>query len=195
MGPTMIEFQCPSCFFSMKAKESLVGKKVRCKQCNESITVEAYVPPEDDEDELPLSPAAAPRSRGKKKKSRSGGVMDHPAMKIALKFGPYLVALGLLIGLFVGAASNKKFADNFGGICAGVGIVIWLIDYLWALSLAAQEDPAAWLGLMLPRFGLRMIMSYREIMRGPFIMFMIGLCFLGVGSVMLLIHNYKPEAR
>ena len=42
---------------------------------------------------------------------------------------------------------------------------------------------------------MRMIMSYREIMRGPFIMLIIGLGFLGVGAVMLLIHNYKPEVR
>src|SRR5262249_10315018 len=81
------------------------------------------------------------------------------------------------------------------GICVGVGLLIAVIDYLWALSLAAQEDPAAWLGLVVPRFGMRMIRSYREKMQGPFVMMLISLAIVAVGAIMLLIHNYKPEPR
>ena len=47
----MITFQCPTCFHEMRAKETPLGKKVRCKECNETVTVEIGEPPDDDVDD------------------------------------------------------------------------------------------------------------------------------------------------
>src|SRR5262245_40533319 len=104
----MITFQCPSCFHEMRAKEALLGKKVRCKLCKEVVTVEIYEPLEDLEEEVRLGKPPATRAlRKKKKRGESPGSV---ALRLAIHYSGFIILGVFLIAAFIGICTSRTFA-------------------------------------------------------------------------------------
>ncbi len=179
----MISVQCPSCFHEMRVKDELLGKKVRCKACNDPVPVEVVEPPDDaDGEPVFAKPGSSRISRARKRSN------DSPA-QIALQFairnsGSIALAI-LLIVTFVAICSSRQFARAGLLLFGGGGLLICGGAYAWALIQAAGEEPLALLGFVLPRYGLSKIFRHRERVHGPLPLFLLGVVAMGMGIISL----------
>ncbi len=104
-----IRFQCSNCQASLKVKDELAGRRVRCKACNSVITIPQPADDLDDfsdliieavdespEKDLPLSlPAQTPQRKKGKTRRKSSEVVDSELSQAAL-WSVILGALALL---------------------------------------------------------------------------------------------------
>lgn len=179
----MITIQCPACFHEMRVKDALLGKKIRCKECNEPVTVEVVEPPDDADSEPVFSqPAGSRPNRTKTRRRESPGQI---ALQFAIRYSGYILGAALLTAAFVAIFTSHQFAKAGIVLFGGGGLVICGAAYAWALTQAAGEEPLALLGFVLPRYGLRMILRHRERVQGPLPLFLAGVLAMGMGIIAL----------
>jgi len=188
----MITFQCPSCFHEMRAREALLGKKVRCKECNSAVTVEVYEPPADLEDQFVLGKTAPARSLRKKKRAEGPGRI---ALRLAVDYSGYIILGALLIAAFIGICIHRTFAAFGFAFFGFLGVIACAGAYAWALIQASAEEPMSLLGFILPRYGLKMIIRNRAGIQGPLPVFCAGLGALALAAISLRIGVAQPIAE
>ncbi len=182
----MIAFQCPHCSTDLKAREELAGRKIKCRSCGEPVRVEADAPKPDGDDEFatPRGRTPPPRRKAAGKTSRrtSGPSGRNVALDLAIKWGPYVAAAAVLIGMLVASLSNNTFREASMFVCLGLGALIWIVAYYWGLTIAIRFDSSAMVGYLLPKAGMRYISAHREYMGGPFRLLLIGLAFIAAAA-------------
>src|SRR5262245_12489815 len=90
-----ISLQCPKCGLRMKAPDTALGKRIRCKRCQEPLTIAASAPPQE---EAPAAIRPTPPAKGR------GMVWAVAAL---------LLAVGLGIGgYFAWPALSSMLFDN-----------------------------------------------------------------------------------
>jgi hypothetical protein len=73
-------------FTDLQVKDELLGKKVRCKQCNEPVKVEQFDEPDTEDDEPDEEPLERPaRSRKNKKSVRGSGVATPNEIRMEIR--------------------------------------------------------------------------------------------------------------
>jgi hypothetical protein len=189
----MITFQCPSCFHEMRAREALLGKKVRCKLCKELVSVEIYEPPEDLEEEARLG--KPPPTRTLRKKKKRGESPGSVALRLAIDYSGFIILGVFLIAAFIGICTSRTIATIGFGLFAVGGVVACTGAYAWALIQASAEEPMSLLGFLLPRYGLRMIIRNRASIQGPLPVFCAGLGALALAAISLRIGVAQPAAE
>ena len=193
----MIAFQCPHCFVDLKAKDELAGKKIKCRSCGEVVRIEAEAgePDSDDEFSAPHAGRLPPRRKpggnaSVKSPRRAGNASDrNVGLGLALKIGPFVAAAAVLIGLYVASLSSNAIREGSMYVCLGVGALNWIVGYFWGLGIAIRFDPAAAVGFLIPRAGMRYISAYREHMGGPFRLLLIGLAFIAAAGFGWIDHK------
>jgi hypothetical protein len=111
-----IALSCPACDKSLKIKDELAGKKVKCPDCGEPILVEAYEEPEAVEEEPPRRKARAEeeddRPRKKKKKKKKSNATLWLVLAGGLAFFLLLLAVGGGLLYFLNQPSEKKSTEQ-----------------------------------------------------------------------------------
>lgn len=128
-APMSIKLNCPQCSRPYVLKDELAGKRFRCKDCQELVTIPAAegilvaeVIEEDDspEDDWEPAPRAAPIRKSGKKKKKKGNQAGTQAVKILVSVVLGVVGLVLVVALGGGAiygviqaSKNIKFNTDW----------------------------------------------------------------------------------
>ncbi len=184
----MIEFECPVCFQYLKAKSDLLGKRIRCKHCGETVRVELPVEDDSDDDELDEqeeNSAGRGRSRGGRRgRKQQNSIWEEPSVRFLKTWGLPIVGACVVLGLIFASFADKQFGGWVWGTCLLAGMFCWIGSYLWCINTLSEQDPMMWLGVVLWRFGMRNIMTNRDILpEGAGKLFYVGLVFFTVGAI------------
>ncbi|WP_298864414.1 hypothetical protein [uncultured Gimesia sp.] len=97
-----IEVQCDFCFTDYRVKDSLEGKKIKCKECGTSIRVSKNQQADDEFDyEAPVAPRRSSKSSQKSKKSSSSSGL-HPTVIIGGCAVLGIAVVGVVVSMFLG---------------------------------------------------------------------------------------------
>jgi hypothetical protein len=140
----------------------------------------------DEVEEIDEAPRPS-RRRGKPNSDAAKWV------RLALAWLPTAVGLSVLLGMFLAARASKPLADMLMLWAFGLGALTLGTTYFWALSIAIAQDPAARIGYVIPRWGMRHILAHREHMGEPFKALLIGMAFLVMGVVFQYLHYTPPQ--
>ncbi len=89
----IIYIECPSCGVEGKIDESLVGKKIKCRQCQQPFvaeiggTYDLEIAPEPEE---PAFPVAAPKAPSQGKRGKKAAKANPPAEPPGAKLNAFL---------------------------------------------------------------------------------------------------------
>lgn len=172
----MIELQCPGCEHDFSVKNSLMGRSVRCPECDRKVRV-----PDDDDE----PPEPAPRKNKRQKPAPSA----KPWIILGVIAG--LVVLGLVVLLLVSPFVLRLFMAGF----ILLGLLACAVGTLWILGIASEESPTEyWACLIIPVYDYIFARQRWEQAWLPCLLTEGGRVCIILGLLLSYVDYYREEA-